>query len=115
VSFVAPPRATRHVRHLGKYADHPVAPHEGFVFCRPDGHAVATVTTLRGFLAALRSVGDEVLLDHASRGDFSRWIADVFLDRQLAGQTRKAERRAAGKGPLLRAALVGLLSGLIEP
>ena len=115
VSFVAPPRATRHIRHLGKYADHPVAPHQGFVFCRPDGHAVATVTTLRGFLAALRSVGDEVLLDHASRGDFSRWIADVFLDRSLAGQTRKAERRAAGKGPLLRAALVGLLSGLIEP
>ncbi len=62
VTFVAPPRATRHVRHLGKYADHPV------------------------------------------------------LDRQLARQTRKTERRAAGdSAPLLRAALVGLLGGLIEP
>ena len=115
VSFVAPPRATRHVRHLGKYADHPVAPREAFVFRRRDGHAVATAATLRAFLAEVKTVGDEVLLHHASRGDFSRWIAEVFLDRQLASQTRKAERRAVGDGaPLLRAALVGLLSGLIE-
>jgi hydroxymethylpyrimidine pyrophosphatase-like HAD family hydrolase len=116
VSFVAPPRATRHVRHLGKYADHPVAPREAFVFRRHDGHAVATAATLRAFLAALKTIGDEVLLHHASRGDFSRWIGEVFLDRQLASQTRKAERRAAGDGaPMLRAALVGLLGGLIEP
>lgn len=116
VSFVAPPRATRHVRHLGKYADHPVTPREAFVFRRRDGHAVATAATLRAFLAELRTVGDEVLLHHASRGDFSRWIAEVFLDRPLASQTRKAERRAAGDGAsLLRAALVGLLGGLIEP
>jgi len=31
VSFVAPPRATRHIRHLGKYADHPVSPRAAFV------------------------------------------------------------------------------------
>jgi hydroxymethylpyrimidine pyrophosphatase-like HAD family hydrolase len=116
VSFVAPPRVTRHVRHLGKYADQPVPPPEVFVFRHRDGPAVATAATLRAFLAELRNVGDEVLLDHASRGDFSRWIADVFLDRHLASQTRKAERRAAGDGaPSLRAALVGLLGALIEP
>jgi haloacid dehalogenase-like hydrolase len=116
VSFVAPPRATRHVRHLGKYADHPVAPPEAFVFRRHDGRAVGSANTLRSFLAELKSVDEEVLLHHASRNDFSRWIADVFLDRHLASQTRKAERRAAKDGaPLLRAALVGLLGGLIEP
>ncbi len=116
VSFVAPPRATRHVRHLGKYADHPVAPPEAFVFRRRDGHAVATAITLRSFLAGLKAVDDEVLVHHASRGDFSRWIADVFLDRQLASQVRKAERRSTGNGAArLRAGLTGLLGGLIEP
>jgi hypothetical protein len=115
VSFVAPPRATRHVRHLRKYADQPVAPWEGFVFRCRDGRPVSTATTLRAFLAELRIVDDEVLLHHAARGDFSRWIADVFLDRPLASQTRKAERRAAGTDAQpLRAALAGLLSRLIE-
>ncbi len=116
VGFVAPPRATRHVRHLGKYVDHPVAPPEAFVFRRGDGRFTAEANTLRSFLGCLREVDDHVLLHHASRGDFSRWVADVFLDRQLANQLRKAERRS-GKddGALLRASLTGLVAGLIEP
>jgi hypothetical protein len=113
---VAPPRATRHVRHLGKYADHPVAPAEAFRFRRRNGGLVAEAHTLRSFLAGLREVDDDVLTDHASRGDFSRWVADVFLDRQLASQLRKAERRSTSEGvELLRATLTGLVSGLIEP
>jgi len=116
VLFVAPPRATRHVRHLGKYADHPVAPAEAFVFRRRDGRYTDEANTLRSFLACLKEVDDDVLLQHASRGDFSRWVADVFLDRQLASQVRKAERRSGKDGvALLRASLTGLVAGLIEP
>ena len=115
VSFVASPRATRHVRHLGKYADHPVPPAEAFVFRRSDGYAVATADTLRSFLTCLKEVDDDVLAHHAPRGDLSRWIADVFLDRRLASQVRKAERRVDTDGtPGLRAALTGLLARLIE-
>jgi len=116
LAFVAPPRATRHVRHLGKYADHPVAPVETFVFRHCDGRFTAEANTLRSFLACLRHVDDDVLVHHAARGDFSRWVADVFLDRQLASQLRKAERRSGTEDVvLLRASLTGLVAGLIEP
>jgi hypothetical protein len=115
VVFVAPPRATRHVRHLGKYADHPVAPAEAFQFRRHNDRLAAEAHTLRSFLAGLREVDDDVLMHRAARGDFSRWVADVFLDRELASQLRKAERRSASEGVvLLRATLTGLVSGLIE-
>jgi hypothetical protein len=30
---------------------------------------------------------------HARRGDFSRWIADVFHDHRLASEIRKIEQR----------------------
>jgi hydroxymethylpyrimidine pyrophosphatase-like HAD family hydrolase len=116
IGFVPPPRATRHVRHLGKYADHPVAPAEAFLFRRRNGRLAAEAHTLRSFLAGLREVDDDVLVHHASRGDFSRWVDDVFLDRQLASQLRKIERRSGSEDVVrLRATLTGLVSGLIEP
>jgi hypothetical protein len=34
-----------------------------------------------------------VLDGHARRGDFSRWIADVFHDHPLASDLRKLEQR----------------------
>jgi hypothetical protein len=56
-----------------------------------------------------------VLAHHAPRGDLSRLIADVFLDRRLATQVRKAERRAdKGGASRLRAALTGRRARLIE-
>ena len=30
---------------------------------------------------------------HAARGDFSRWLLDVFADRELGRQLAKIERR----------------------
>jgi hypothetical protein len=32
-----------------------------------------------------------VLAHHAARGDFSRWVRDVFADLELARQLGKAE------------------------
>lgn len=115
IAFVAPPRATRHVRHLGKYADHPVAPPEAFLFRHADRRLAAAADTLRSFLDSLRKVDEDVLVHHARRGDFSRWIGEVFLDRQLASQLRKAERRLGAADPtMLRATLTGLVAGLID-
>ena len=33
------------------------------------------------------------LSDHARRGDFSQWIANVFHDRRLASDVRKIEQQ----------------------
>jgi hypothetical protein len=35
----------------------------------------------------------DVIAGHARRGDFSRWIADVFRDHVLASEVRKLEQR----------------------
>jgi hypothetical protein len=114
--FVAPPRATRHVRHLGKYIDQPVAPQEAFFFRRADGRPAGAADTLHGFVARLAEVDDDTLAHHAARGDFSRWIGDVFADRRLAARVRKIERRwhADHRAPL-RPALLGLLEAVTAP
>jgi hypothetical protein len=113
ISLVAPPRTTRHVRHLGKYADQPVPPENAFLFCGADGRAVRTADTLQTFVAGLREVDASVLVHHARRNDFSRWIADVFGERRLAGRVRKLEQRwQADHAVPLRPALVGLLGDL---
>jgi hypothetical protein len=38
---------------------------------------------------------DAVVAWHAARGDFSRWVRDVFRDTALAAQLAKIERRSA--------------------
>jgi hydroxymethylpyrimidine pyrophosphatase-like HAD family hydrolase len=115
VTFVAPSRSTSQVRHVGKYSDRPVLPSEAFFFQFDDGRLAATADTLRTFLARLRDVDGEVLGHHASRGDFSRWLADVFRYRHLSSQVRKIEQRWSRRhGPPLRAALVRLIGGAVQ-
>jgi hypothetical protein len=106
VTFVAPPRLTRHVRHLHKYVDRAVAPDHHFAFQLPGEAPAAVAATLGEFTAAIGRVSDAVLEQHAARGDFSRWVLDVFGDRQLGGHLRKVERRwSLGEIADLRAAL----------
>jgi hydroxymethylpyrimidine pyrophosphatase-like HAD family hydrolase len=106
VTFVAPPRVTSHVRHLGKYTDRPVAWYHRFAFRLPDQEPVAIASTLGEFAAAVASVDEAVLAHHAAEGDFSRWMADVFDDRHLGGHLRKVEQRwARGEIGDLRQAL----------
>jgi hypothetical protein len=45
---------------------------------------------------------------HARRGDFSRWIADVFGDRPLADEVRDLEERHR------RGEIVDLVTALVE-
>jgi phosphoglycolate phosphatase-like HAD superfamily hydrolase len=93
LTFVAAPRTTWHVRHQRKYADGRLPPHRCFFLRRPDGRLVATAGSLGEFLESLESVDEEVLAFHAARGDFSRWLLDVFADRELGAQLAKIERR----------------------
>jgi hypothetical protein len=93
VTFRVPPRVTSHVRHLGKYIDRPVPVQHAFAFRSPDGHPVGQTVTLSEFADAVGRVDAAVLEHHAARGDFSRWVLDIFGDRHLAAHLRKVERR----------------------
>ncbi len=92
-TFSPAPRQTAHVRHLRKYADSQVPPDQRFFFRGPDGHIVTAADSLNAFREAVGTVPEEILAHHAARGDFSRWVLDVFSDRMLCHQIRKLEGR----------------------
>jgi hypothetical protein len=87
------PRLTPHVRHRVKYLDVSVGEGQGFVFTC-DGKPVGTpACTLREFVSALASLPPAVLGGHATRGDFSRWISEVFRDHLLSSRVHKVEEQ----------------------
>jgi predicted mannosyl-3-phosphoglycerate phosphatase (HAD superfamily) len=89
--FTIAPRLTPHVRHREKYVDVPVSSHRAFVF-NANGGPGYRVRTLREFVAELEHTPVSVLNPYIARGDFSRWISDVFGDRALAGELRAIEQ-----------------------
>ena len=84
-------RLTPHVRHRQKYVDVPVTDQKAFVFSRPG--PATRVRTLREFVTTLEPLSSTALQGYLRRGDFSRWIADVFGDRALAADIREQEQR----------------------
>jgi hydroxymethylpyrimidine pyrophosphatase-like HAD family hydrolase len=111
LTFVAPPRQTAHVRHHKKYADTSVPRERRFIFRRPDGEVVGEADSLHGFRRAVLAVDDATLGHHVGRGDFSRWVLDIFSDRELARQFRKLEaRRRRGEVSELRAVIDRLIT-----
>jgi len=87
------PRLTPHVRHLTKYIDIPVPSERAFVFWT-DGKPIGErASTLRGFVQALETQPEGVLLVHARRADFSRWVEEVFGDHPLAAELREIEKQ----------------------
>jgi hydroxymethylpyrimidine pyrophosphatase-like HAD family hydrolase len=93
LTFVAAPRQTVHVRHLMKYIDACVPPGREFLFRSADGHVRGAADSLQSFRRVVATTPDEVLTHHAGRGDFSRWVRDMFADAELARQLRKIEAR----------------------
>lgn len=111
ITFVAAPRQTVHVRHLMKYVDACVPPGREFVFRGADGHVRGTADSLQSFRRVVATAPDEVLAHHAGRGDFSRWVRDMFADAELARQMRKIEARwHRGELADLRRAIGALIS-----
>ena len=92
-TFIAAPRQTVHVRHLNKYVDSVVPLGREFLFRDSHGRVLASANSLQSFRAVVRVVPDEVLTHHSRRGDFARWVRDVFRDTELARQIGKAEVR----------------------
>jgi hypothetical protein len=87
------PRLTTHVRHKAKYLDVQLIDGLGFVFTDCGKPLGPPVRTLKQFVCALETQPLAVLERHALRGDFSRWIANVFHDHVLASAVRKVEQR----------------------
>jgi hypothetical protein len=85
-------RLTPHVRHRQKYVDVPVTESRAFQFAG-NGAAPRRVRTLRQFVDALEHGSVPAFNSYLRRGDFSRWIADVFGDNALAQELRKEEQR----------------------
>jgi hydroxymethylpyrimidine pyrophosphatase-like HAD family hydrolase len=85
-------RLTPHVRHRQKYVDVPVTESRAFQFA-DNGSAPHRVRTLRQFVNVLEHGSMPALGSYLRRGDFSRWIADVFGDNALAQELRKEEQR----------------------
>lgn len=91
-SFAIAQRLTPHVRHRRKYVDVPVSHDRAFVFGSNDPSA-HRARTLREFVCELEAIPAALLDQYASRGDFSRWIGDVFGDHALAAELHSLEER----------------------
>jgi hydroxymethylpyrimidine pyrophosphatase-like HAD family hydrolase len=90
--FTVGPRLTPHVRHREKYVDVPVSEHRAFVFSAKE-NAPRRARTMRQFVLELESTPLRELDGFLRRGDFSRWVADVFGDHALAAELRSIEAR----------------------
>jgi len=92
--FVAPvilaPRLTAHVRHREKYADVPVPAERAFVFTAADD-GEQRATTFREFIRLLAARPAAEVAGYVERGDFSRWVNDVFGDPALSAALRTIE------------------------
>lgn len=100
-------RLTSHVRHRAKYRDVPLPRERAFVFTRAGAPVGPPAETLGGFVAGVAHAPADALDAHARRGDFSRWMGDVFGDEPLAAELRALEaRHRRGEGVDVRTALV---------
>jgi hydroxymethylpyrimidine pyrophosphatase-like HAD family hydrolase len=88
--FTVARRLTSHVRHRQKYVDVPVSEQRAFVFSTAPA---LRARTLRQFVNQLEHNATAALDPFVTRGDFSRWIRDVFGDHALAADLRAIESR----------------------
>ena len=105
IPFTLGPRLTPHVRHREKYVDVPVSERQAFVFTPNGRDGVHAARTLRQFVTELEHGAN--FEPYLRRGDFSRWIGDVFGDAGLAADLRELEAaHRASPGPVTVSAVV---------
>lgn len=103
-------RVTSHVRHRKKYFDVELTGGQGFVFTENGRKTGPPARSLKQFVILLPTIPVACLDGHVRRGDFSRWIANVFHDHRLASDVRKIEQRyRLGHLDDVRESVVGLI------
>ena len=90
--FTIGPRLTPHVRHREKYVDIPVTDVRAFYFSA-NGRSSRRAQTLRQFVGVLEAEPATRFDSYIRRGDFSRWIREVFGDYPLAQTLQVLEDR----------------------
>jgi hydroxymethylpyrimidine pyrophosphatase-like HAD family hydrolase len=109
--FTIAPRLTPHVRHRQKYVDVPVSSNRAFVF-HANGQPEQRIRTLRQLVSELENAPPSLLAAYVTRGDFSRWIGEVFGDRALAAELKALEQRyRLGSRAHLLAEMAGAVRG----
>ncbi|MBZ5628405.1 MAG: HAD hydrolase family protein [Acidobacteriia bacterium] len=89
--FRLAPRLTSHVRHREKYLDVPILRGQAFVFVSSRGSSGQQARSLREFVDVVAATPATELHGHLRRGDFSRWVENVFGDHHLASRLRQLE------------------------
>jgi hypothetical protein len=86
-------REILHVRHQHKYAETALPPSRWFYFHTDEssGSERPTAASLREFRERMAHVAPDTVSYHASRGDFSRWVAGAHGDHELAAQLSRVE------------------------
>jgi hydroxymethylpyrimidine pyrophosphatase-like HAD family hydrolase len=89
-------RTTSHVRHWHKYATVEQPVQSRFYFRRGPGEGIVAIAgNLQEFHRELSHCDAAVVVHHAMRHDFSRWIQGVFRDSVLAATIEVIEAEAA--------------------
>jgi hydroxymethylpyrimidine pyrophosphatase-like HAD family hydrolase len=96
--FTIGERLTPHVRHRQKYVDVPVPGNRAFIFRGNDLRVAARARTLREFVTILDDIEPTQADGYLRRGDFSRWITNVFGDHALARELQRHERAYVESG-----------------
>jgi hypothetical protein len=97
--FVIGERLTPHVRHRQKYVDVPVPDNHAFTFDSDHRKTVVRAHTLREFASAIEDLDEREACGYLRRGDFSRWIGDVFGDHAPVGsQATSTDTRRSSTG-----------------
>ena len=91
--FSIAPRLTPHVRHRQKYVDVPVTDYRAFVIPANGRYPSRRARTLREFVLEIERMPPEALDEYVRRGDFSRWVGEVFGDHALASDLHRLEKR----------------------
>jgi hydroxymethylpyrimidine pyrophosphatase-like HAD family hydrolase len=91
--FTITERITLHVRHRAKYFEVPLPEKQAFVFTCNGQVIGERARTLKEFVTIQERLPAAAIEGHAQRGDYSRWVAEVFGDHLLAKEIRSAERQ----------------------
>jgi hypothetical protein len=107
--FTIAQRITLHVRHRAKYFEVRMPDNRAFVFTCNGQPIAAHAHTLKEFVTIQDRLPAAAIEGHVRRGDFSRWIAEVFADHLLADEIGKVEKQ------FRRGRVANLSEALVKP